>query len=88
MVDISIDIEIRGKLVERLKKAGAETPYELTGLAETTQLLMQYGLDAEEAYNSTMQLGDISQGSAEKNATYWNGLWSNEFGWKSTFTRY
>lgn len=54
------------KLVERLKKAGAETPYELTGLAETTQLLMQYGLDAEEAYNSTMQLGDISQGSAEK----------------------
>src|SRR5574343_282542 len=54
------------KLVEKLKEAGAETPYELTGLAETTQLLMQYGLTSDDAYKSTMSLGDISQGSAEK----------------------
>lgn len=54
------------KLVEKLKKAGAETPYELAGLAETTQILMQYGLTSDEAYKATMNFGDIAQGSAEK----------------------
>lgn len=53
-------------LVEKLKKVGAETPYELEGLASTVQLLMQYGMTADEAYNSTLSLGDIAQGSAEK----------------------
>ena len=54
------------EIVEKLKKVGAETPYELSGLAETVQLLMQYGMDADKAYESTLQLGDIAQGSAEK----------------------
>lgn len=54
------------KLIEKLKKVGAETPYELTGLASTVQLLMQYGMTSDEAYNSTLQLGDIAQGSADK----------------------
>lgn len=54
------------KIVERLKKVGSETPYELTGLAETTQLLMQYGLNSEQAYKATLSFGDIAQGSAEK----------------------
>lgn len=53
-------------VVAELKKFGAETPYELTGLASTTQLLMQYGFSADEAMEATKQLGDISQGSAEK----------------------
>lgn len=53
-------------LVAKLKEVGATTPYELTGLAETTQMLMQYGMTSEEAYNATLNLGDISQGSAEK----------------------
>lgn len=54
------------KIVEKLKKLGASTPYELVGLAQTTQTLMQYGLTAEEAYNATVNFGDIAQGSAEK----------------------
>lgn len=54
------------KIVENLKKVGAETPFELTDLADTTQLLMNYGLQAEDAQDKLMMLGDISQGSADK----------------------
>lgn len=53
-------------VIENLKKVGAETPFEMTDLAETTQLLMNYGFSAEEAQDRLMMLGDISQGSAEK----------------------
>lgn len=54
------------EVIEKLKKVGAQTPYELKGLAQTTQTLMQYGLTADEAYNATINLGDIAQGNAEK----------------------
>lgn len=54
------------KLVEDLKTMGAETPFELSDLAQTTQLLMNYGFTADEAKNRLKMLGDISQGSAEK----------------------
>lgn len=53
-------------VVERLKKLGAETPFEMTDLADTTQLLMNYGLTADEAIEKMQMLGDISQGSADK----------------------
>lgn len=58
--------EEASKLVEDLKKMGAETPFELSDLAQTTQLLMNYGFEAEEAKDRLKMLGDISQGSAEK----------------------
>ena len=58
--------EEASKLVEDLKKMGAETPFELSDLAQTTQLLMNYGFTAEEAKNRLKMLGDISQGSADK----------------------
>lgn len=35
------------EVMERLKKAGAETPLELPDLVDTTQLLMRYGLTAD-----------------------------------------
>lgn len=54
------------KLVQELKELGAATPFEMTDLAETTQLLMNYGFEAEEAVDRLKMLGDISQGSAEK----------------------
>ena len=54
------------QVIERLKKVGAETPFELPQLADTTQLLMNYGFTADEAMDSMMMLGDISQGSADK----------------------
>ena len=54
------------EVVDRLKKLGAETPFELPDLAETTQLLMNYGFTADEAIERMQMLGDISQGSADK----------------------
>lgn len=54
------------EVIDKLKKVGAETPFELPDLADTTQLLMNYGFSADEAMDSMMMLGDISQGSAEK----------------------
>lgn len=58
--------EKAAEVVERLKKIGADTPFELPELADTTQLLMNYGFTADEAMGKMMMLGDISQGSAEK----------------------
>lgn len=53
-------------IVEKLKEIGAKTPFEFTGLAETTQLLMNYGFEADDAISKMQMLGDISQGSADK----------------------
>lgn len=53
-------------IVEKLKEIGAKTPFEFTGLAETTQLLMNYGFEADDAIDKMQMLGDISQGSADK----------------------
>lgn len=54
------------EIVQKLKDVGAKTPYDLKGLAQTTQTLMQYGFSADQAYEATLNLGDIAQGSAEK----------------------
>lgn len=54
------------EVIDKLKKVGAETPFELPDLADTTQLLMNYGFSADEAMDKMMMLGDISQGSADK----------------------
>lgn len=58
--------EKAGQTLERLKELGAATPYETKDLAETTQLLMNYGLSAEKAVDVLMMLGDAAQGDAEK----------------------
>ena len=54
------------KVMERLRKLGAKTPFASKDLASATQLLMQYGFGADAAIDSIEMLGDISQGSAEK----------------------
>ena len=54
------------EVTEQLKKIGAETPFEMTDLADTTQLLMNYGFTADNAISKMQMLGDISQGSADK----------------------
>lgn len=54
------------EVTEKLKKIGAETPFEMTDLADTTQLLMNYGFTADDAMSKMQMLGDISQGSADK----------------------
>lgn len=54
------------KIMERLRKLGASTPFATEDLAEATQLLMQYGMEADTAIDRMEMLGDISQGNAEK----------------------
>jgi len=58
--------EKAAEVTKRLKEIGAATPFELTDLADTTQLLMNYGFTADSAIESMQMLGDISQGSADK----------------------
>lgn len=58
--------EKAAEVVDRLKEIGASTPFELPELADTTQLLMNYGFTADEAIEKMRMLGDISQGSADK----------------------
>lgn len=58
--------EKAAEVVDRLREIGASTPFELPELADTTQLLMNYGFTADEAIEKMQMLGDISQGSADK----------------------
>lgn len=53
-------------VIEELTKLGAETPFETKDLAKVTQLLMNYGLTADDAIDKMKMLGDIAQGSSEK----------------------
>lgn len=57
--------EKAAKITEQLRKIGAETPFDLKGLASTTKLLMNYGIEADRAVDEMMMLGDIAQGNAE-----------------------
>ena len=57
--------EKAAEVVERLRKMGAETPFETTDLVQTTQLLMQYGFTADDAISKMSMLGDIAQGNRE-----------------------
>lgn len=52
-------------VVERLRVMGAETPFETADLAKTTQLLMQYGFNADEAIDRMKMLGDVAQGNTQ-----------------------
>ena len=58
--------EKAAEITERLKEMGAKTPFETKDLAEVTQLLMNYGIEADTAIERMSMLGDISQGSADK----------------------
>lgn len=58
--------EKAAEVVDELKDIAASTPFEMPELAETTQLLMNYGITADDALDKMQMLGDISQGSAEK----------------------
>lgn len=52
--------------VKKLADIGATTPFDMTQLADATSLLMNFGFSADDAVDSMMMLGDISQGNADK----------------------
>nr|WP_231994798.1 hypothetical protein [Vaginimicrobium propionicum] len=54
------------KLVNNLKLEAAHTPFGMEDLAKGTQTLMGVGMTAEESQIWLKQLGDISQGDAQK----------------------
>ena len=54
------------KLVNDLKLEAARTPFGMEDLAKGTQTLMGFGMSAEESQIRLKQLGDISQGDAQK----------------------
>lgn len=54
------------EIVAELTDFAAKTPFEMRDLADTTQLLMNYGLTADQAMERMSMLGDIAQGNAEK----------------------
>ncbi|RPI07221.1 MAG: hypothetical protein EHM64_00160, partial [Ignavibacteriae bacterium] len=54
------------KLTSDLKKMGAETPFEITGLSEVTKTLLQFGISQEKVLPLMGRLGDISLGNEER----------------------
>ena len=52
--------------VQKLADIGATTPFDMPQLADATSLLMNFGFSADDAVDSMMMLGDISQGNADK----------------------
>lgn len=58
--------EKAAEVTEQLGVIAAKTPFEMTDLADATQLLMNYGFTADDAMDKMMMLGDISQGNADK----------------------
>ncbi len=57
--------EKAAEIVQRLRTMGAETPFETADLAKVTQLLMQYGFEADDALAKMRMLGDIAQGNTQ-----------------------
>lgn len=55
-----------GETVKKLADIGAATPFDMPQLADATSLLMNFGFSADDAVDSMMMLGDISQGNADK----------------------
>lgn len=55
-----------GETVKKLADIGSTTPFNLPQLADATSLLMNFGFSADDAVDSMMMLGDISQGNADK----------------------
>lgn len=54
------------EIIKELTDIGAKTPFEMKDLAKATNLLMSFGFSADDAIDSMMMLGDISQGNAQK----------------------
>jgi len=54
------------EMTDKLKKMGAATPFEITGLAEVTKTLLQFGINQKEVLPLMSRLGDISLGNEER----------------------
>lgn len=53
------------KLTNELKKVGAETPFEITGLASASKTLLAFGVNQKDLIPTMTKIGDISLGNNE-----------------------
>jgi len=53
------------KLTNKLKKVGAETPFEITGLASATKTLLAFGVEQDKLIPTMTRIGDVSLGNNE-----------------------
>ena len=53
-------------MMVQLKKMGAETPFEVVGLAQSTKTLLQFGVSQEQVIPTMKRLGDVSLGNNER----------------------
>ena len=58
--------EEANRMMDDLNDFAARTPFELTDVTKSAQLLLNYGVAQDEVITKMQQLGDVSQGSAEK----------------------
>lgn len=58
--------EAAAEKVEALKKFAAATPFEMTDLAQATQTLLAFGIEAEKTDGIMKMLGDVSLGNSQK----------------------
>lgn len=54
------------KLVEKLNTLAAETPFEMSALADSTQTLLAFNVSANDSTKVLKKLGDISLGDSQK----------------------
>ena len=54
------------QIMAEIRSLAAKTPFETYGLAEVTQLLMNYNISADEAISMMTKLGDVAQGDQQK----------------------
>lgn len=54
------------KMIEDLQNFASKTPFEMTDIVPSAQLLMNYGVAAEDVIETLTRLGDLSQGQADK----------------------
>ncbi len=60
------NVNTAAKSISELKKFAGSTPYGLEGLAQTTKLLLNYGISAGQATEDIKRLAEIAGGSQEK----------------------
>lgn len=58
--------EKANELIGKIKKTALETPFTIEGMADTINQMVAYGINADDAYTITKQLGDVSGGNADK----------------------
>lgn len=58
--------EAAAKKVEELKKMAASTPFSMEDLAQATQTLLSFGIEADKTQPILKALGDVSLGNKEK----------------------